>query len=413
MTQNRLDALRAYAEAQGWEWRNGKPIQHGEQIIIASGDQQVTLTYYPRRGKLIPGGPESPLKAALTDWLAQAEPTGASGASPTTPSPAAPRASGSSGGTRLDALKTYVAGQGWNWGPGATIPYGEQIVVTSGAATALVNFWPKRGRMQVQGNASSLKADLQAWVEGGQEPSATAETGKPVAVFTGPHIGMDESGKGDWFGPLVVAAVYVDTRTIPLLRRAGVRDSKELDAAVLPRIAAQIAQIIPPEQRLVWSILPEEYNRLYAQHGNINLLLAAAYAQVAAQLRQALQSATDATAAPADLPIVCDQFSQRADRLEQAFAARQLPRPQQQHHAEAAGIGVAAASILAGDTFTGALADLAGEAGLPNPLPKGASAIAALQATARRIIARQGATALGRYAKLNFKPVRELLERAM
>ena len=60
----------------------------------------------------------------------------------------------------------------------------------------------------------------------------------------------------------------------------------------------------------------------------------------------------------------------------------------------------------------GVFTHLASEAGLPNPLPKGASAIAALQATARRIITRQGATALGRYAKLNFKPVRELLERA-
>jgi ribonuclease HIII len=403
MTQNQLDALRAYADTQGWEWRSGKPIQHGQQFIITSGAQQVTLNYYPRRGKLVPGGPESALKAALTAWLAQ---------EPQTVTPASappPAAAATAGDTRLDLLKAYIAEQGWHWGPGATIPYGEQIVVTDGTATALVSFWPKRGRMQVQGNASALKAALQAWVERGQEPPAEAGTGEPALVVTGPHIGMDESGKGDWFGPLVVAAVSVDARTIPLLRRAGVRDSKELDAVALPRIATQIEQIVPPAQRVIWSMLPEQYNQLYAQHNNINLLLAAAYAQVAAQLWPAVQSAQHETAAPADLPIVCDQFSRRADQLERAFAAHNLPPPQQQHHAEAASIGVAAASILASAAFTRALVDLAVEAGLTPPLPKGSSAITALQAAAHWITARHGTAALERYAKLNFKPVRALL----
>ncbi len=407
MTQNQLDALRAYATAQGWEWRNGKPIQHGQQIIITSGDQQVTLNYYPRRGKLVPGGPESALKAALTAWLAHEPQT-------VIPAPKPPSAAAATaGGTRLDLLKAHIAEQGWHCGSGAPIPYGEQIVVTDGTATALVSFWPKRGRMQVQGNASSLKAALQAWVERGQELPTETSAGSPALVVTGPHIGMDESGKGDWFGPLVVAAVYVDTRTIPLLRRAGVRDSKELDTVALTRIAVQIEQIVPPEQREIWSMLPEQYNQLYAQHNNINLLLAAAYAQVAAQLWPAVQPATDEPTASADLPIVCDQFSQRTDQLERTFAAHNLPRPEQQHHAEAASIGVAAASILASAAFTHALVDLALDAGLTPPLPKGSSEITALQAAAQRIIGHQGAAALKRYAKLNFKPVRALLERAL
>lgn len=396
VTRTRLDELHAFSQAQGWEWRSTRPIQHGEQVVIAAGDQQVTVNFYPKRGKLVPGGADSPLKAAVTAWIEAEQP-------PTAvprPAPAAP-----TGGTRLDALKAYSATQGWNWGPGATIPYGEQIIVADGQTTALVSFWPKRGRMQVQGSASPLKTALQAWVDAGEETPTEDDTER--GTFTGPHIGMDESGKGDWFGPLVVAAVYVDAVTAPQLRRAGVRDSKELDAATLTRIATQIKRIVPPEQRVLRAIVPAEYNQLYARYGNINLLLADVYAQVAGQLSQALPSSVTAQ----DFPIVCDQFSQRADRLDKAFAAENLPRPTQQHHAEAASIAVAAASILASAAFTTALAELATMAGLAQSLPKGASDLPLLQAAGRRIISRHGLEGLGTYAKLNFKPVQELLGR--
>ncbi|RLB76247.1 MAG: ribonuclease HIII, partial [Deltaproteobacteria bacterium] len=104
--------------------------------------------------------------------------------------------------------------------------------------------------MQIQGPDSPLKATLQAWLtgEGGSTSGAA-----PTAV-TGPHIGMDESGKGDWFGPLVVAAVYVDEQTAAALRKAGVRDSKTLPPAAIQRIAGQIERIVPPDRRHVWAI---------------------------------------------------------------------------------------------------------------------------------------------------------------
>ncbi len=302
---------------------------------------------------------------------------------------------------QIKALKHYIATQGWNWGPGANIPHGEQIVVSDGQVTALVNFWPKRGRLSVQGSASSLKATLEAQVEQfqgqGREKEAASETSIPSIPL--PHIGADESGKGDWFGPLVVAAVYVDAATATRLRRIGVRDSKLLEPASLLRLAGQIERIVPLEQRHILAIAPEEYNRRYAQHGNINLLLAEMYAQAIMPVWQVTQ---------ADV-IVCDQFSQRRDRLDQAFAAQHLPMPIQQHHAESASIAVAAASILAGATFAEALVELGYKAGLDGPLPAGASDIVALKAAARQILARQGTAALERYARLNFKPVQALL----
>jgi ribonuclease HIII len=116
-----------------------------------------------------------------------------------------------------------------------------------------------------------------------------------------------------------------------------------------------------------------------------------------------VQAATGATT------IVCDQFAQRAERLDTAFARAGLPRPRQLHHAEATSIAVAAASILAAARFQEELARLGAQAGLGGPLPRGASAIRDLQRAARAIIAREGPGGLGRYGKLNFKPVRALL----
>lgn len=202
-----FDELKAYIQAQGWHCQPGKPIPHGEQIIVTAEPHQATVNFYPKRGKLVAGGPDSSLKVALIAWINGESPPNASSLPPT--------------GTRLDALKQFAREQGWNWEPGADIPYGEQIVVFDAGVTALVNFWPKRGKMQVQGPDSPLKAALQAWVAG--KGGSTAPT-----AITGPHIGMDESGKGDWFGPLVVAAVYVDEQTSAALCKVGVRDSKTL-----------------------------------------------------------------------------------------------------------------------------------------------------------------------------------------
>ena len=210
---------------------------------------------------------------------------------------------------------------------------------------------------------------------------------------------MDESGKGDWFGPLVVAAVYVEPEAVAALRKAGVRDSKLLLPEELAQVAVRIEALLPAAAREVLVLEPAAYNRRYAALGNINLLLAELYVETAVPI----VARTGATT------IICDQFSQRADRLNSVFVGAGLPRPQQMHHAEAASIAVAAASVLATTRFRAELVRLGALAGLAGPLPPGASAITLLRRAARAILAREGAEGLGRYAKLNFKPVQELL----
>lgn len=313
---------------------------------------------------------------------------------------------------RIEVLRQAIAARGWQWRAGKEIPYGTQLIVSDGAAEATLDFYPKRGRTVVGGADSPLRRALQALAEA-QEGRAAAPPreaasgpGKPPAPAARPapvaqaELGMDESGKGDWFGPLVVAAVYVEPGQAEALRRAGVRDSKQIEAEALPRVAAAIERIVPAPAREVLALAPELYNSRYAGLANVNLLLAELYAEVAS----AAVARTGATM------IVCDQFAQRADRLDTAFARARLPRPRQLHHAESASLAVAAASVLATARFQAELARLGAAAGLGAPLPKGASAVRLLAGAAKAIIAREGPAGLGRYAKLNFKPVQAILD---
>ena len=317
---------------------------------------------------------------------------------------------------RLAAIKGAISARGWRWRPGKPIPYGEQLLVSDGVSEASLDFYPKRGRSVIGGAGSSLRQALGELVERlereGREPGRLEREGRESgegretrrredAKVLVAELGMDESGKGDWFGPLVVAAVYVEPEAVAALRKAGVRDSKLLLPEELAQVAARIEALLPAAAREVLVLEPAAYNRRYAALGNINLLLAELYVETAAPI----VARTGATT------IICDQFSQRADRLNSVFARAGLPRPQQMHHAEATSIAVAAASVLATTRFRVELVRLGALAGLGGPLPPGASAITLLRRAARAILAREGAEGLGRYAKLNFKPVQELLGR--
>ncbi len=301
----------------------------------------------------------------------------------------------------FEDFKQALRGRGWRWRPGKTIPYGEQIVVSDGHNQATVNYYPRRGKVVVGGSESPLKEALLAATTSDMRPSHSAKPSPSPesAAIVVPHIGMDESGKGDWFGSLVVAAVYADSDTLAALRRSGVRDSKELDASRVQRLSETIARLVPPEHYSVEMVAPSRYNQLYEHYGNINVLLSEVYGQVA----ERVWSATRAQM------IVCDQFSQRTSRLERSFAGHGLPRPLQQPHAESVSIAVAAASILATAHFAAELERLGHVAGLGGPLPAGASDGARLRAAVRRIVARHGREALGDYAKLHFKPVQAMV----
>lgn len=221
-----------------------------------------------------------------------------------------------------------------------------------------------------------------------------ATTGVDIArPFDPPWIGSDESGKGDFFGPLVVAAVWVDERTLALLDTLGVRDSKALSDAQNRHLAGDVRAVCGDRAAEVL-VPPERYNALYdqfkAEGKNLNTLLAWAHAR-------ALETVLER--APAQHVIV-DQFAD-ARYIRERLAARtatggltivQMPKAE-------ANLAVAAASVLARERFLAWLERASREHRLP--LPKGAST--EVEAAARRLVDRDGAATLGKVAKLHFK----------
>lgn len=80
-----------------------------------------------------------------------------------------------------------------------------------------------------------------------------------------PRLGIDESGKGDFFGPMCVAGVYVNERVIDAWRESGIRDSKSIgsDAQI-----SRLAEVIRDTPGCVSTVVPignEAYNRLYTK----------------------------------------------------------------------------------------------------------------------------------------------------
>src|SRR5436305_3074737 len=95
-----------------------------------------------------------------------------------------------------------------------------------------------------------------------------------------PHFGVDESGKGDFFGPLVIAGVYADRGIARKLIDAGVQDSKRITSDA--RIRAFAETIRNSTAALIETVLigSERYNELYQKFGNLNKLLGCGHACV-------------------------------------------------------------------------------------------------------------------------------------
>src|SRR4029453_1125620 len=95
-----------------------------------------------------------------------------------------------------------------------------------------------------------------------------------------PHFGVDESGKGDFFGPLVIAGVYVDHGIARKLLNAGVQDSKRVGSDARIRALAQTIRKSPNGSVETVLIGPQRYNELYEKFGNLNKLLGWGHARV-------------------------------------------------------------------------------------------------------------------------------------
>lgn len=212
-----------------------------------------------------------------------------------------------------------------------------------------------------------------------------------------PHGGVDESGKGDFFGPLVIAGVFVDEETEPILRKLGVKDSKVIkNPKQIKAIAVKIRQTVGDKYSVI-AIGPASYNRMYSSFNNLNKLLAWGHAKVIETLLEKVPECDD---------VLSDKFA--AEHLiKNALQERGRKINLRQKTKAESDVAVAAASILARDRFLWAMEKLSEDAGLE--LPKGAGA--KVSQVGERIAREQGVDALENLVKLHFKTYKEIKEK--
>jgi ribonuclease HIII len=209
-----------------------------------------------------------------------------------------------------------------------------------------------------------------------------------------PRIGVDESGKGDFFGPLCVAGVYVNETVIKAWETIGIRDSKAIGSDHKIRHLAKIIRETPGCVTTVVSIGNEAYNRLYLKSRSVNALLAWGHARVIENLLGQIHRMI-----PPPVRAISDQFASSKTTVEKALMPLGRNLELVQRHKAEADTAVAAASILAREEFIRRLVMLGTKINME--LPRGAST--AVEALARKIYAERGENGLGSVAKMHFR----------
>lgn len=202
------------------------------------------------------------------------------------------------------------------------------------------------------------------------------------------YIGTDESGKGDYFGPLVVAGVVVDNTSKVLLRSMGVKDSKELSDSAIKKIATNIKRITGVKSNVI-SIHPKKYNEFHTKVGNVNRILGWAHAKVIENLLSEQNGAEVAISDKfGDEKYIVTSLQERGRNitLHQVTKAERFT-------------AVAAASILARDRFNSWFNHEKAKLGFE--IPKGASSNC--ESAAEKVMSKIGNHSLKDFVKLHFK----------
>jgi len=250
------------------------------------------------------------------------------------------------------------------------------------------------GKLLVQGKAA------QEWITFTLEPEVLKEAVLGYEDFHDPeafqpHMGIDESGKGDFFGPLVIASAYVDETLVDKLREMGVRDSKKISSDnVALNMARDIRKVLGDRCAMV-TIGPRSYNRMYTKIRNVNKMLAWGHARAIENL---LEKVPDCPRA------LSDKFGP-THQIERALFEKGKKIQLDQRTKAESDPAVAAASILARAGFVYALRKMGKEYGME--IPKGASD--KVRREAEKLVADKGPGILLDTAKCHFQTTDKVL----
>jgi ribonuclease HIII len=257
----------------------------------------------------------------------------------------------------------------------------------------------KSGKAVVQGKGTREFVEFVLEPEVLGEASLGYEAVKNPDYYT-PRIGVDESGKGDFFGPLCIAGVYVNQEVIDAWKDSGIQDSKRIGS---DRRIGELAKLIRGTQGCVCDVVAvgnEAYNRMHAKLGSVNSILAWGHARVIENLL-----AREAELRPPPVKAISDQFASSKRTVEKALMGRGQTLELVQRHKAESDVAVAAASILARNEFVSRLSTMGREIGIA--LKKGASK--EVEKAGSALVSRLGPEALNRFAKLHFQTTGRVL----
>jgi ribonuclease HIII len=286
-------------------------------------------------------------------------------------------------------LRRRIEGYGASVASSREIEHATQYRLERGSETAVLNAF-STGRVTIQGKSSELKDLLQGWKDAREGRRRSGGASRPVGAT--PRLGIDEAGKGDYFGPLVVAGARIpDAEVEEGLIRIGVRDSKLLKSDERTRrISARLLEVLGPENVCVVALSPPQYEARREEAGNVNRLLAEIDAGIIDKLKDDVRV------------VVVDEFARDTRAclepvMPEGVELEVRPRAEDD-------VAVAAASVVARARFLEELGRLSRWAGFE--LPKGATHV--LDA-GRRIFEERGRADLDKVAKTSFRTTEQIV----
>ena len=294
---------------------------------------------------------------------------------------------------QAEELRIILENAGWEF---AQLPYGRYKASRDHTTVAAYN----SGKLVVQGRGTeefvlyTLEPQILHTFTFGYEDIFDEEKSPAAIMEITPHGGIDESGKGDFFGPLVIAGVCVDEKSGEELRKLGVCDSKLIhSSAKITKLAEAIRSIAAGHYSSV-VLMPETYNRLYESIGNLNRLLAWGHARIIENLLEQT---------PECPRMLSDKFGSE-HLIRNALMEKGRKIILEQETKAERDIAVAAASILARDGFLRGMKKLDALCGCE--LPRGAGP--QVKIIGSQLVKQHGREILRSCAKLHFKTANEL-----
>jgi ribonuclease HIII len=293
----------------------------------------------------------------------------------------------------IQPVRNVIQNKQWQITKEKPINSGHQLTVSNGEQQAFVNIY-STGKILIQNAEGPFRSALQkafplATVQGSPNKSGAPSPLVTLKATGHNRIGMDEVGKGDYYGPLVAVAAYVAADIEEKVIALGVRDSKELDDHTILRLAKSLKPLCPHNLTI---LLPSQYNEQFKRQGNSAPMLGKAHAE-------ALEGLLLNTATAAGTYAIADAFPKAEDHIGDALGieGKKLKISYRQGAEDDAAVAVAA--ILARAVFLHEMETLSIEVG--KELPKGASDPKIIT-IGKAIFAQGGLAALGKVAKLHF-----------